>query len=76
MPWMTLATLLMEGGMAAIQAVKEGTAEAEAKALDALDHIIAEAQMHVSVLRAALAQNKADAEKALHEKFEPPTKPE
>ena len=75
MPWMNLASLLSEGAIAAMRAVREGTAEAEVKALDALDQILAEAMKHVSTLRAAIAQNKADAEKALHDKFVDPREP-
>jgi hypothetical protein len=75
MAWITLAQMLGEGALAAINAIREGTAEAEVKALDALDHVLAEARTHVSALRTLLEQNRLEAEKALHEKFNPEMTP-
>lgn len=73
--WLTLATLLIDATKATMDAIKEGTAESEAKALDALDALLAQSQSHVSKLREAIAANQEDAEKALHDKFDTTPQP-
>lgn len=73
--WITLVGLLVDATKATVEAVQSGTAEAEAKALDALDQLLSQAAAHISGLRLAIAQNRAAAEKELHDKFNPEVTP-
>ena len=76
MDWALIAEGFIEAAMAAVRAARQGTQESEERALLALEATIASGQQVIEECRRRLAANKAEAEKALAEKFpEPETKP-